>query len=43
MEENTFRNSFEIPDKPYVLVTFHPETVNPQENKQYGLEMKSAL
>ncbi len=43
MVEKVFRDKFEIPDKPYVLITFHPETVNPEMNKEYALEMKSAL
>lgn len=43
MEENEFRNTFEISDKPFVLITFHPETVKPEKNQEYSLEMKSAL
>lgn len=43
MDENVFRNKFEIPDKQYVLITFHPETVYPERNQEYALEMKSAL
>ncbi len=43
VDENVFRTKFEIPDKPYVLITFHPETVNPEKNEEYALEMKSAL
>lgn len=42
-DEVEFRNKFEIPDKPYVLITFHPETVKPERNQKYALEMKSAL
>ena len=41
--ESVFRNKFGIPDKQYVLVTFHPETVNPEANKEYAVEMKSAM
>ncbi|MEQ8523514.1 UDP-N-acetylglucosamine 2-epimerase [Gracilimonas sp.] len=43
LEENVFRNKFGIPDKPYILITFHPETVNPEANQEYALEMKSAM
>jgi GDP/UDP-N,N'-diacetylbacillosamine 2-epimerase (hydrolysing) len=43
MEEYEFRNKFKIPDKPYVLITFHPETVKPGKNQEYSLEMKSVL
>lgn len=43
MKEEEFRNKFGIPDRPYILITFHPETVKPEENKQYALEMKAAL
>lgn len=43
MEENEFRNKFGIPDKPYLLITFHPETVKPGKNQEYSLEMKSIL
>lgn len=42
-EENLFREKYGIPDLPYVLITFHPETVIPQRNKVYALEMKNAL
>lgn len=43
MDENVFRNKFKLPDTPYVLVTFHPETVKPEKNQEYAFEMKSAL
>lgn len=43
LDENMFRNEYEIPDKPYVLITFHPETIKPEKNQKYTLEMKSAL
>lgn len=41
--EEEFRSKFRIPDKPYILITFHPETVKPERNREYALEMKSAL
>lgn len=43
MDEIVFRNNYGIPDKPYVLITFHPETVKPGKNQEYSLEMKAAL
>lgn len=43
MGENEFYDKFGIPDKPYALITFHPETVRPEKNQEYALEMKSAL
>jgi len=41
--EEEFRGKFGIPKKPYVLITFHPETVKPERNQQYALEIKSSL
>jgi len=43
MEESEFRNTFKIPDKPYVLITFHPETVKPEKNQEYASELKSTF
>lgn len=43
MEESSFRKQFEIPRQPYILITFHPETVAPELNKDYAIEIKSAL
>lgn len=43
MHEHEFRNKFQIPNKPYLLGTFHPETVNAEKNMQYALEINSAL
>ena len=43
MEKNKFLNKFGIPEKPYILNTFHPETVKPEKNQEYALEMKSVL
>src|SRR6056297_3452482 len=43
MEENEFRNKFGITDNPYVLITFHPETVKSGKNQEYSLELKSVL
>lgn len=43
MDERSFRDKFGIPDRPYVLVTLHPETVRFQKNREYAIEMKKAL
>lgn len=43
MKENEFRTKFDITDKPYVLITFHPETVEHEKNQEYAKEFKSAL
>jgi GDP/UDP-N,N'-diacetylbacillosamine 2-epimerase (hydrolysing) len=44
IDKNVFYLKFNIPiDKDFALVTFHPETVNSSLNRQYALEMKSAL
>jgi len=43
MDENVFRNKFAIPGKPYVLITFHPETVKSEKNWEFALDLKSAL
>jgi len=43
MDEKVFRNKIGIPDKRYVLITFHPETLKPERNREYASEMKSAL
>lgn len=43
MKENEFRSKYALPDKPYILITFHPETVNPEKNEAFATEMKSAL
>lgn len=42
-EELSFREQFGIPNQPYILITFHPETVAPELNIEYAQEMKSAL
>jgi GDP/UDP-N,N'-diacetylbacillosamine 2-epimerase (hydrolysing) len=43
MPENEFRKKYGIPDKPYILITFHPETVKSEANYKFALEMKAAL
>lgn len=41
--EQSFRKQFGIPNHPYILITFHPETVAPELNIEYAQEMKTAL
>lgn len=43
MGEENFKNKFDLTNAPFVLITFHPETVNIDKNQEYALEMKSAL
>ncbi|MEX1211417.1 MAG: UDP-N-acetylglucosamine 2-epimerase [Balneolaceae bacterium] len=43
MRKKEFLSKYGIPDKPYALITFHPETVNPERNHKYAEEIKSAL
>ena len=43
MPENKFRSKFKIPNKPYLLITIHPETVYPEINFEYSLVIKKTL
>ena len=43
IDKTKFFLKFEIPDREYALVTFHPETIAIAENKNYAKEMKKAL
>ena len=43
IEKSVFFKEFNIPDKEYALVTFHPETKAFRENLIYALEMQNAL
>ncbi|MCX2680681.1 UDP-N-acetylglucosamine 2-epimerase [Galbibacter sp. EGI 63066] len=38
-----FYKKFNLRDKPFILVTFHPETVSVTRNVDYAIEMKNAL
>jgi GDP/UDP-N,N'-diacetylbacillosamine 2-epimerase (hydrolysing) len=38
-----FYKKFKLPNKDFVLITFHPETVNTGMNKQFAVEMRKAL
>jgi len=42
IEKSSFLEKYGI-NEDYVLVTFHPETVSPQENIKYALEIKESL
>ncbi len=42
-EEEEFRKKFKIPEGDFILVTFHPETMNPQLNNVYVKEMNASL
>lgn len=43
LEKIFLYDKFNIPNEEYALVTFHPETVSPQDNVQYAKAMKNAL
>ena len=42
-EKDELYDEFQIPHKPFALVTFHPETVAVESNLAYASEMKIAL
>jgi GDP/UDP-N,N'-diacetylbacillosamine 2-epimerase (hydrolysing) len=43
IEKSLFYDRFKIPFQEFALVTFHPETIATQLNKEYALEMRLAL
>lgn len=43
IEKSFFYNRFNIPNQEFALVTFHPETIATQFNKEFALEMRIAL
>ena len=43
IEKTLFYDRFKIPFQEFALVTFHPETIATQLNKEYALEMRLAL
>lgn len=43
IEKLIFLEKFKIPNDPFALVTFHPETVSTDDNLLYVKEMKNAL
>jgi len=42
-EKDFFIDKFDLPNKEYALVTFHPETVRANENEKFAREMYDAL
>lgn len=43
IQRHDLLDKFKIEDKPYCLITFHPETNAFDKNKEYALEMREAL
>jgi GDP/UDP-N,N'-diacetylbacillosamine 2-epimerase (hydrolysing) len=43
LEKELFYNRFKIPQNDFALITFHPETISPELNKSYAIEMSLAL
>jgi len=43
IEREILLNDFNIPNEEYALVTFHPETINPENNYDYVNQMSLAL
>lgn len=42
-DEKKFRKKFKLPNESFILVTFHPETINPEINTSLVLELKKSL
>jgi len=43
IENYMFYDKFKIPNPEFALITFHPETINPNSNKVFAVEMRNAL
>ena len=43
IEKNVFYERFNIPHRDFILVTFHPETISPEQNQFNAKEMRLAL
>lgn len=43
LEKKVFFEKFNIPNRDFALVTFHPETISPEQNKSNAREMRLAL
>ena len=43
INKSFFYDNFKIQNKPFALVTFHPETVSVKDNYSYAVEMSKAL
>ena len=43
IKKHIFLDKFKIPNPEFALITFHPETINPNSNKVFAVEMRNAL
>jgi GDP/UDP-N,N'-diacetylbacillosamine 2-epimerase (hydrolysing) len=43
VNKNDLFSNFKIPNAPFVLVTFHPETIAIEKNNEFSVEMRKAL
>jgi len=43
ISKSEFYEKFNLPNKDFALITFHPETVNTEMNEQFAKEMRTAL
>jgi GDP/UDP-N,N'-diacetylbacillosamine 2-epimerase (hydrolysing) len=43
IEKSLFYDKFKIPNQEFALITFHPETIAPELNKAFAVEMRIAL
>ena len=43
LNKNILFSNFKIEDAPFVLVTFHPETIAVEKNNKFSIEMRKAL
>ena len=43
INKTEFYSKFNIPNKDFALITFHPETVNTEMNQHFSFEMRKAL
>lgn len=43
IKKSLFYDKFQIPNQEFALITFHPETVTPQVNITFAVEMRKAL
>jgi GDP/UDP-N,N'-diacetylbacillosamine 2-epimerase (hydrolysing) len=43
INKSFFYSKFNMPNKEFALITFHPETIDLQLNKKYAIEMRLAL
>lgn len=43
IEKSLFYDKFRIPNQEFALITFHPETIDPEVNKAFAVQMRLAL